>query len=187
MHRLINSSALLFPFHDIRYQLFVTTLEENTALIRMCDTSQWRSVVGLTLNLKQSIKLETGGFVKVDELTAKKAFRHFMNVLNRHIYKAAFRHQGKQLRVVPILERSESGRWHYHVAIEPPVYMESNEFADAAMEAWLQTPLGYGHGEISLYVDAGWNAYMAKRRSKAGFEFYFDCIDTEAFHNPADC
>jgi hypothetical protein len=165
----------------------VTALQENTALIKFCDISHWRSAVGLTLNLKQSVEMPSGGFVRLDELAAKKAFRHYMKLLNRQIYKCAFRHHGKRLRVIPILEKSEEGRWHYHAAMEPPLFMDANGFGDIAMDVWLQTPLGYGHGEISKDVDAGWIAYMAKLRSKSGLEQYFDTIDTEAFYNPTDC
>jgi len=165
----------------------VTRLQEKNALIQLCDTSHWRSIVGLTLNLKQSITTEAFGFVRIDELTAKKAFRQYMHDLNRQIYRAAFRHHGKRLRVIPILEKSEDGRWHYHVAMEPPNFMDSKGFGDIAMEVWRLTFLGYGHGAISTNGDAGWPAYMAKLRSKSGFEHYFDCIDTEAFYNPLDC
>lgn len=92
--------------------------QDRPALLQLCDTSHWRSVVGLTLNLKQSITTESGGFIRLDELSAK---------------------------------------------------------------------LGYGHGGIAVNVDEGWIAYIAKRRGKSGLEDYYDCIDTEAFHNPLDC
>jgi hypothetical protein len=165
----------------------VTKLQEQTALIQLCDTSHWRSVVGLTLNLKQSVVTTTGGFARVDELTAKRAFCQYMNVLNRRIYNSAFRKHGKRLRVIPILEKSEEGRWHYHAAMEPAQFIDAQSFGDIAMDLWLQNTLGYGHGEITIDVDAGWIAYMAKLRSKSGLEGYFDCIDTEAFYNPLDC
>jgi hypothetical protein len=125
--------------------------------------------------------------MRLDELMAKKAFGNYLNDLNRRIYKAAFRHHGKRLRVIPILEKSADGRWHYHVAVEPPWFMDANSFGDIAMDVWRRTPHGYGHGEISVNADAGWIAYMAKLRGKSGLEEYFDCIDTEAFYNPLDC
>ena len=95
-------------------------------------------------------------------------FRHYMNRMNRRIYKSAFRHRGKRLRVIPFLEKSEEGRWHYHVAIEPPTFMEASDFGDVAMEVWLQTLHGYAHGEVAIDANAGWIAYMAKRRGKSG-------------------
>ena len=165
----------------------VTTLQDKTALIGFLDTSHWRSILGLTLNLKQSAMTGDGGFLRLDEVMAKRAFGHYMRGLNRQIYKAAFRHHGKRLKVIPILEKSQEGRWHYHVAMEPPQFMEPSEFGNIAMNAWLQTPLGYAHGAVTTNVDAGWIAYMAKLRGKSGFEIYTDCIDTEAFYNPTDC
>jgi hypothetical protein len=165
----------------------LTTTQEKHALVEFCDTGRWRSAVGLTLNLKQSIVMPSGRAVSIDELAAKKAFRRYMRVLNRCIYRAAFRHHGKQLRVIPIIEKSEEGRWHYHIAIEPPKFMDAEHFGDIAMGVWLDSPVGYGHGEISAAVDAGWIAYMAKLRGKSGLEEYFDCIDTEAYYNPNDC
>lgn len=165
----------------------MTTHQEKTALVQLCDTSHWRSTVGLTLNLKQSAQTECGGFVRVDELEAKKAFRQYMNILNRRIYKSAYRKHGKRLRVIPILEKSAEGRLHYHAAMEPPEFMDAGSFGNIAMDVWLQTSLGYGHGATTPNVDAGWIAYMAKLRGKSGLEVYTDCIDTEAFYNPPDC
>ena len=159
----------------------MTTLQKN--LVKFCDTSHWRSVVGLTLNLKQSIVTPSGGFISIDELGAKRSFRHFMNRLNRRIYKSAFRQHGKRLQVIPLLERSAEGRWHYHVAIEPPSFLDDTEFGQIAMEAWLQTPMGYGHCGISTDVNEGWISYMTKLRGKSGLEAYIDCIDTDAFYN----
>lgn len=164
-----------------------TNIQRSAALIDISDTSHWRSVVGLTFNLKQSIPTQLGGFVRIDEFSAKKAYRRYMNGLNRHVYGAAFRHHGKRLRVIPIIEKSAEGRWHYHVAIEPPHFMEASDFGNVAMELWLQMPLGYAHGDVTINADQGWIAYMAKRRGKSGLEEYYDCIDTEAFHNPLDC
>ena len=158
-----------------------------TSLIRLCDTGHWRSVVGLTLNLKQAIITTSGAIFRLDELNAKKAFRHYMNVLNRRIYHSAHRKHGKRLRVVPILEKSAEGRWHYHVAIEPPAFMDANSFGEFAMGVWLQTDFGYAHGDAVADVDVGWITYMTKLRGKSGLEAYTDCIDTEAFYNPLDC
>jgi hypothetical protein len=131
--------------------------------------------------------MEHGGFVRLDELSAKKAFHHYMKGLNRKIYGAAFRHQRKRLRVIPILEKSADGRWHYHVAIESPSFMYATSFGQVAMDLWLHTPLGYCHGDVAVNADDGWIAYMAKRRGKSRLENYYDCIDTEALHNPLDC
>lgn len=153
-------------------------------LSRLCKVDSWRSVCGLTLNLKQSVKSPRGATIGIDEYWAKKGFGQFMRRLNRAVYGSANRHHGKRLRVVPIIEKSLDGRLHYHVAIEPPAHLDNDEFCRLAMLIWLKTPLGYGHGDVAPHADAGWIDYMTKKRSKNGFEHYFDCIDTDAFFNP---
>lgn len=162
----------------------MTLLHDKQMLVQMCDTTHWGSVIALTLNLKQSIPTGTGGFVPLDELMAKKAFGRYMRTLNRRTYKSAFRHHRKRLRVIPILEKSMGGRWHYHIAIEPPLFIEHAAFGELAMEAWLKGDLGYGHGDVCLRADPGWINYMTKGRTKSAFEHYFDCIDIDAYYNP---
>ena len=157
---------------------------QKQALITLCDTSHWRSLVALTFNLKQTIKVPIGGFQIVDELTAKKAFKEYMRQLNRRIYGSANRRHAKRLRVIPILEKSANRRWHYHAAIEPPSFMDPADFGKLAMALWLKTDFGYDRGDVAVNPDAGWITYMAKLRSKSEFEHYYDCIDTEAFFNP---
>ena len=160
----------------------MTLLQEKQTLVQMCDTTHWRSVVALTLNLKQSIPTGTGSYVTIDELMAKKAFRQYMHALNRRIYRSAYRHHKKRLQVIASLEKSEGGRWHYHVAMEPPSFIEQAAFGEFAMTIWIETDLGYGYGDLCLHADSGWINYMTKRRTKSAFEHYFDCIDTDAYY-----
>ena len=69
------------------------------------DTSDWRSIWDLTLTLKQARKTDDGlRWIRADEYQCREAFRHFMNRLNRAVYGNAYRHNGKKLRVLPILE-----------------------------------------------------------------------------------
>jgi hypothetical protein len=157
--------------------------EKKQTLTKFFRTDHWRSIVALTLNLKQSIATGIGGFVKIDEQIAKKAFAHFMHVLNRRVYGAAYRHGRKRLRVIPVIEKSAGQRLHYHVALEPPDFMPEQEFAELSMQTWLETELGYGHGDIQTDGDGGWIDYMTKSKTK-DFEDYFDCIDIAAYCNP---
>jgi hypothetical protein len=163
----------------------MTNLEHKATLLRLCDISAWRSVVGLTVNLKQSIRTPHGGFVMVDEFAAKTAFKRYMNALNRRIYRSAYRHHDKQLSVIPILEKSDGGRWHYHLAVEPPAFMTADQFTELATLLWLDGELGYGHGQADPNVDQGWLIYITKLRTKNAFEHYLDCLDVDALHNPA--
>jgi hypothetical protein len=71
------------------------------------DTSRWRPFCDVTLTLKQARQCEMGAWIKIDDYSCRQAFRHFMNLLNRAVYGAAFRRHGKRLRVLPVLEKGE--------------------------------------------------------------------------------
>jgi hypothetical protein len=95
------------------------------------NTSTWGQFCDVTLTLKQARQSDAGAWIKLDDYPCRQAFRHFMNLLNRAVYGAAFRRHRKRLRVLPVLEKGElraralrswqratSGRWHIHCAIE---------------------------------------------------------------------
>ena len=71
------------------------------------DTSSWGAFCDVTLTLRQARQPDSGGWVKIDDYRCRQAFRHFMNLLNRAVYGAAFRRYGKKLRVLPVLEKGE--------------------------------------------------------------------------------
>jgi len=71
------------------------------------DTSRWGAFCDVTLTLKQARQPDSGGWVKIDDYRCRQAFRHFMNLLNRAVYGAAFRRYGKSLRVLHVLEKGE--------------------------------------------------------------------------------
>jgi hypothetical protein len=81
------------------------------------------------------------------------------------------------------LEKSKEGRFHYHAAIEAPKHMTQDEFCKIAMHVWLEQYFGYGKGVSKANADRGWIDYMAKMRSKDGFDHYLDCLDIDTFHN----
>src|SRR6185437_12310991 len=109
----------------------------ETAKSYLFDTSSWGAFCDVTLTLKQARQPNSGGWVKIDDYRCRQAFRHFLNLLNRAVYGAAFRRYGKSLRVLPVLEkgevgacalrswdRSASGRWHIHCAMELPSHYD---------------------------------------------------------------
>jgi hypothetical protein len=79
----------------------------EAAKSRFFDTSSWGSFCDVTLSLKQARQSDNGAWIKVDDYPCRQAFRHFMNLLNRAVYGAAFRRHGKRLRVLPVLEKGE--------------------------------------------------------------------------------
>jgi hypothetical protein len=143
---------------------------------KLFDTSDWSSIWDLTLTLKQALKHPERRETKyrpiwypIDEYQCRSAFRHFMNLLNRAVYGNAVRRNGKQLRVLPILEKEEHGRWHFHAAIEPPPHMEPDQFKTVIRRCWSKVDWAYQMTMVRPNADRGWINYMLKNRQKSEF------------------
>ena len=50
--------------------------------------------------------------------SAKKKMRHFLNVLNKQVYGNASQRFNKRLKCIPILEKDDNTRLHYHLILE---------------------------------------------------------------------
>jgi hypothetical protein len=147
------------------------------------DTSAWDSVSAVTLTLKQALWSE-GRRIFADEHQCSRAFRHFMNLLNRAIYGSAFRRGKKRLRVIPVLEKDQNGRFHYHAAIELLPRIKPWRFQALVWHCWSRTDWGYDPTSVELSADQAWVEYMLKPTQKSGFEAWTDCIDWNNLHNP---
>jgi hypothetical protein len=147
------------------------------------DTSHWDSVCGLTLTLKQALWCN-GSRIFADEHQCSRAFRHLMNLLNRAIYGSAFRRGKKRLRVIPVLEKEQDGRFHYHAAIEVLRRIKPWQFHALVWHCWSRTDWGYDRTSVKFSADKGWVEYMLKPTQKSGFEAWADCIDWNNLHNP---
>jgi hypothetical protein len=169
----------------------------DSAKSHFFDTSGWGPFCDVTLSLKQARQSETGAWIKINEYSCRQAFRHFMNLLNRAVYGAAFRRYCKRLRVLPVLEKGEvcagalrswqrgtSGRWHVHCAIELPVHLDAISLERLIRHCWAKVELGYSRILIRDRANAGWISYMLKNRQKSQFDGFFDCIIIESLHNP---
>jgi hypothetical protein len=161
------------------------------------DTSSWGPFCDVTLTLKQCRQSDKGTWIKIDDYPCRQAFRHFMNLLNRAIYGAAFRRYGKRLRVLPVLEKGEvraralrsweygaSGRWHIHCAIELPSHFDAVALERLIRDCWAKIEWAYGRILVRDGANAGWIDYMLKGRQKSEFDGLLDCIIVESLHNP---
>jgi hypothetical protein len=153
------------------------------------DTAHWHSVFDVTLTLKQARMSDGGRWVRVDERECRRAFHHFMNLLNRAVYNSAFRWLGKRIRVIPILEKDVDGRWHYHCAIEPPAHADGTVMDAVALESliqdcWSKVDWGYRRILVRDNADCGWIKYMLKPAQKSGLEAWSDSIDWDSLYNP---
>jgi hypothetical protein len=162
------------------------------------DTSGWGPFCGVTLTLRQARQLDGGGWIKIDDYQCRQAFRHFMNLLNRAVYGAAFRRHGKRLRVLPVLEKGEmrtvalrsrehctSGRWHIHCAIESPAHLDAVALEELIRLCWAKVEWGYGQILVRDGANAGWVDYMLKGTQKSQFDGLLDCVIIESLNNPS--
>jgi hypothetical protein len=179
------------------YSTEVTANPLESAKSRLFDTSSWGPFCDVTLTLKQARQSEKGAWIKIDDYPCRQAFRHFMNLLNKAVYGAAFRRYGKRLRVLAVLEKGElhttalrswergrSGRWHVHCAIELPAHFDAVVLETLIRHCWMKVELGYGRILVRDGANAGWIAYMLKDRQKSEFDGFLDCIMIESLHNP---
>src|SRR5271155_5760572 len=79
----------------------------DSAKSHLFDTSSWGPFCDVPLTLKQARQSDRGVWTKIHDYPCRQAFRHFMNLLNRAVFGAAFRRHGKRLRVLPVLEKGE--------------------------------------------------------------------------------
>jgi hypothetical protein len=168
----------------------------ETAKSYFFDTSSWTDFCDVTLTLKQG-RQHDRGWVKIDDYRCRQAFRHFMNLLNRAVYGAAFRRHGKRLRVLPVLERGEVharafrpcdtgmlGRWHIHSAIELPTHVAAIALEKLIRACWSKVEWGHNRILVRDGANAGWISYMLKCHQKSQFDDVFDCLILESLHNP---
>jgi hypothetical protein len=161
------------------------------------DTRSWGPFCDVTLTLKQARQSDGGAWIKLDDYPCRQAFRHFMNLLNRAVYGAAFRRYSRRLRVLPVLEKGEiraralrsgergtSGRWHIHCAIELPSHFDAIAFETLIRDCWGKVEWGCDRILVRDGANAGWIDYMLKGRQKLEFDGFLDCIIIESLHNP---
>jgi hypothetical protein len=150
----------------------------------LLDISNWWDVWDVTLTLKQARQTDDRKlWIRADEYQCQRAFRHFMNPLNRTVFGKAFYRHGKSLSVIPVLEKETHGRWHYHAAIEPPKHIAAEYFKQLIRDCWDRTDWAHHRILVRENADRGWVNYLLKPSQKSDFEVWSDCIDWESLNN----
>jgi hypothetical protein len=170
------------PRDDARQKQQIQSQKIKKAKLLQVD--HWRSIFDVTLTIKQGRRADNGTWICIDEFQCQLAFWHFKDFLNRAVYGNAVRRYGKTLRIIPVLEKSTGGRWHYHVAIEPPTHLDAVEFEALIHNCWAETDWGYREVMVRDDADSGWIRYMLKPSQKSCFDGWADCIDWFSLNNP---
>ncbi len=94
-HGLVEKDLSRDEAHN--YSMEVRPDPFESAKSHFFDTSSWGPFCDVTLTLKQIRQSDSGTWIKIDDYRCRQAFRHFMSLLNRAVYGAAFRRHGKRL------------------------------------------------------------------------------------------
>jgi hypothetical protein len=96
----------------------------------------------------------------------EKTATWFINRVNRHIYKRAYKYGHKAINAISCFEVGTSGRPHIHLAFGCPSHIPKPEF-DTVLYT-IHSRMDWRKGEIDIrpYKSDGWIRYICK----SGFE-----------------
>ena len=133
--------------------------------VRSIDVSNWNDPFAVTLRFQPM----------TDRYAAKTAVKQFFISLNRAIFKNAYRRYGKQLRRIGVFEGDNYP--HYHLILESPKEMNSDEFLELVRKLWGSTRHGVTYirtnqgsqvpqFHMTQVYSNGWVSYLGKSRDK---------------------
>jgi len=144
------------------------------AIIDQCDLSRFHDPCAVTLTMKQRI-----GSKQLDQIDCDRNLQHFSNRLNKAVLRNSFTRYGNRIRMIPVLERSHSQRYHYHTVLDRLNHVTRPEFKDIVSECWNRTLWGYREIDFQYDISPGWVEYITKPTQK---EEYSDSIGWQNFH-----
>lgn len=132
------------------------------------DFSKWHRPHAWTFTFKYEQSVDS----------AKKNMRHFLNVLNKKVNGNAHRRFNKSLKCIPIIEKDEKTRIHYHLILE---HLSRRKMTPATYELVMQSLWKFGRIKSNgLFIndeDSSWKDYILKRRTK--YELQDLSVDVE--------
>jgi hypothetical protein len=144
------------------------------AIVKQFDLSHFNDPCAVTLTMKQRI-----GSKQLDRIDCSSNLKHFSNRLNKAILRNSFTRYGNRIRMIPVLERSHSQRYHYHTVLDRLDRVTRSEFKDIVSDCWNRTLWGYREIDFQYDISPGWIDYITKPSQK---EEYSDSIDWQNFH-----
>jgi hypothetical protein len=144
------------------------------AVVDFSNLKQFNDPCAVTLTMKQRV-----GSIVIDQIACYRNFTHFSNRLNKAILRNSFTRYGNRIRIIPVLERSHSQRYHYHTVIDRTDHVDRDAFKRIVSNCWNRTLWGYREIDFQFDMSAGWINYITKPTQK---EAYSDSIDWQNFH-----
>ena len=144
------------------------------AIIEMCDLITFNDPCAVTLTMKQRHQGQA-----LDPIECSRNFRHFSNRFNKAIYGNAFARYNKRVRIIPVLEKSSSQRYHYHTVIDRIDRLSRDQFEKVVADCWQNTTWGYREMDFKFDITQGWLFYITKPSQKSSCS---DATDWQNFH-----
>jgi hypothetical protein len=144
----------------------------RTAAIKFFDLNQFNDPCAVTLTMKQRVSS-----VELDQIASSRNFTHFSNRLNKAILRNSYTRYGNRIRMIPVLERSHSQRYHFHTVIDRASHITRDGFKDIVSDCWDRTYWGYREIDFQFDITPGWVRYITKSVTRDT-----DSIDWQNFH-----
>lgn len=146
------------------------------AITPLFNIDQFNDPCAVTLTMKQRVNS-----ISLDSIECLRNFRHFSNRLNKSILGNSFSRHNNRIRIIPVLEKSNSQRYHYHTVIDRVDRLTRNNFNNIVTDCWGRTLWGYREIDFKYDISNGWINYITKPSQK---DIFSDSIDWQNFYNP---
>lgn len=131
------------------------------AIIPLFAINNFHDPCAVTLTMKQRVSS-----IELDDIECDRNFRHFSNRLNKSVLGNSFTRYKNRIRMIPVLEKSHSQRYHYHTVIDRIDRLSRDQFEDIVAKCWENTLWGYREIDFKYDISKGWIDYMMKPSQK---------------------
>lgn len=144
--------------------------EKIAAAVReWIDIKNWNNPYAVTFTLKKKInryESKNSDKVYLDEFKASQNFRYFLNILNKQVFGNGAQRYGLKVDVFPIIEQSDTKHLHYHIILDCPSGIKTNNYEELIRECWAKTDWGDVQMCVKSFADSGWVSYITKIADK---------------------
>ena len=127
----INNSDRLFLYRKGILTGMTNDKAIRQAIIPLFAINKFYDPCGVTLTMKQR-----HASLDLDPIECSRNFRHFSNRLNKAVLGNSFTRYNNRIGMIPILEKSNSQRYHYHTVIDRIERVSRDQFKDIVADCW---------------------------------------------------
>jgi len=130
------------------------------------DKAEFSNPYAITLTFKKVFDGPNGKIWITPEL-CRQNLRHYINVRQREVFRRGELRRGTAyFKMVAVLERDTSGRFHYHLLMDLPGFRDRARFAANIWFTWPLTDWGYKQVDVKPVTNLpGWVRYITKNES----------------------